>query len=225
MEQTAQRLRRLRVFNRLPKSECQALAREGQRVCLDPDEYLFHQGDVWPRVLFVLAGALRWEMLSLGGREHVLFTVGAGDVFWGHSLFDDGPMPASLVAAKQSVGIIWARETIRPLLLRFPRALWEITTMQVETMRQAREIIYGLAFQPVSARLAGVLLESFGEHGEAATIERDFTLNEMAAMVASSPEVVCRILQQFQTNGVLEVTRAHITLRDRDGLAQIVEKG
>lgn len=224
MEQMARRLGRIRVFNQLPETECLAMVQEGQRLRLEAEEYLFHQGDVWPRVLFVLDGELRWEMLSLSGREHVLFTVGPDDVFWGHSLFDDDPMPASLVASKQSEGIVWDRKTILPHLFAYPRALWEVTKMQVETMRRAREIIYGLAFQPVSVRLASLLLESFGDHGAQATIERDFTLNDMAAMVASSPEVVCRILHQFQANGVLEVTRAHITLRDPEGLANIVEK-
>lgn len=224
MEEIARRLGRIRVFDQLPEAECLALIREAQRVRLESTEYLFHQGDVWPCVLFVLAGELRWQMLSLGGREHVLFTVGSDDVFWGHSLFDDEQMPASLVASTKSEAMVWNRETILPHLFNYPRMLWEVTKMQVETMRQARKIIYGLAFQPVSARLAGLLLESFEDHSEEATIDRDFTLSEMATMVASSPEVVCRMLHQFQASGVLEVTRARITLRDPQGLRNILEQ-
>jgi hypothetical protein len=42
-------------------------------------------------------------------------------------------------------------------------------------------------------------------------------------MVASSPEVVCRILYQFQDDGFLHVDRATITLRDRQGLENMME--
>lgn len=225
MDHMTQRLGQLSVFHHLPESERRALVSQAQRLRLESDSYLLHQGDVWPRVLFVLKGELRWEILSLSGRQHVLYTVGSGQVFWGHSFFDDEPMPASLIASRRSDGLVWDRETMLPVLFGYPRALWEVTQMQVKTMRRARDIIYGLAFQPVSARLAGLLLESFGEQPEEAMIERDFTLNEVAARVASSPEVVCRILHQFQADGVLELTRAHITLRDPHALTQIVEKG
>lgn len=89
-------------------------------------------------------------------------------------------------------------------------------------MRRAREVIYGLAFRPVATRLADLLLNSFHDQGET-VVERDLTLSDIAAIVASSPEVVCRLLQQFQADGILEVTRAHITLHDRDALVQMIE--
>jgi hypothetical protein len=54
-------------------------------------------------------------------------------------------------------------------------------------------------------------------------MERDLTLNDIAAIVASSPEVVCRLLHQFQADGILEVTRAHITLHDLQALETLVE--
>ena len=65
-------------------------------------------------------------------------------------------------------------------------------------------------------------LDSFYEQ-EGATMERDLTLSEIATMVASSPEVICRVLHNFQAEGILDVTRAHITLHDRDALSRLVD--
>jgi len=218
----ALRLSHIRVFDKLPGSVCEALMKQARRVHLRRGEYLFHQGDVWPNVVFLAAGELRWTILSIGSREQVLFTVRPDDVFWGHSFFDDEPMPAYLAATKKSTVYLWPREVVLPLLMRHPEAMWEITKMHTETMRRAREIIYGLAFQPVATRLANLLLESFNEQG-ATSVERDLTLNDIAAVVASSPEVVCRLLHQFQADGILEVTRAHITLHNLQALERIVE--
>jgi CRP-like cAMP-binding protein len=222
MERIAEKLSQTRVFKKLPEAECMALLRLTRPQQLAPGDFLCHQGDVWPYVVFLTQGELRWTLLSLSGREHVLYSVQSNHAFWAHSLFDDEPMPASLRASKATEVYAWPRGVIRPVLLRYPEAMWAITRMHVEIMRKAREIIYGLAFQPVTARLASLLLESFSEQGNT-SMERDLTLSDIAAMVASSPEVVCRILHRFQADGILEVTRAHITLHDQEALTRLVD--
>ena len=222
MEKMAGKLSQTRVFKKLPEAECAALLELARLQQLTAGDFLCHQGDVWPYVVFLTQGELRWTLLSLSGREHVLYSVQPNHAFWAHSLFDDEPMPASLRASKTTEVYAWPRDVIQPLLLRYPQAMWEITRMHVEIMRKAREIIYGLAFQPVTARLAGLLLESFDEQGDT-SMERDLTLSDIAAMVASSPEVVCRILHRFQADGILEVTRAHITLHDQEALKRLID--
>ena len=87
-------------------------------------------------------------------------------------------------------------------------------------IRKRRETISDLAFQPVTGRLAKLLLERVPASEVSA--ERDLTLDQIASMVASSPEVVCRTLYQLQRNGLLQVTRAIITLHDRDALNRLV---
>jgi CRP-like cAMP-binding protein len=74
----------------------------------------------------------------------------------------------------------------------------------------------------VTGRLAKLLLERIPA-SETST-ERDLTLDQIAAMVASSPEVVCRTLYQFQRGGLLRVTRASIDLHDRTALERLAGK-
>jgi CRP-like cAMP-binding protein len=89
-------------------------------------------------------------------------------------------------------------------------------------MRRAREVIYGLAFHQVAGRLAKLLLEqSSGKEGQ--SIQREMTLSEIAAMVASSQEVVCRVLYQFQADNLIELTRATFTVKDAAALDEIIE--
>jgi CRP-like cAMP-binding protein len=208
------------VFRELSDQDRQSLAKAGVKRSFAPGQYLCHQGELWPKVVFVVSGRLRWTMLAVSGKEHILFTVEHGQAFWGHSLFDDQPMPASLMAALATQVYLWPREVILPILFRNPKALWELTKMQVDTMRKAREIIYGLAFKPVAGRLAKFLLDRSSENEP---IQRDLTLSEIAAMLASSQEVVCRLLYQFQEDGLLEVSRASITLHNRKALETLIE--
>ncbi len=222
MDDLAFRLSQAEFFNKLPAAECTTLAELARRRRLHAGEFLCRQGFIWPYVIFLASGQLRWSMLSASGQEYVLLALKPGDVFWGHSIFDNQPMPASLMAVNPTKVCQWPREVMLPILYRNPAAMWEICTMLARTMRQAREIIYGLAFQPVAGRLAKLLLDRFTGQGSA-FIERDLTLSELASMIASSPEVVCRLLHQFHEDGVLEITRASITLRDPAALEQLIE--
>lgn len=218
----AQILSEKEVFCKFPDRECKLLAEHALRRQLEGDAFLCRQGEIWPYVVLITAGQLRWKMLSSSGKEHQLFALQGGDVFWSHSLFDDQPMPASLQAAERVEVFVWHRDVILPLLKKYPEAMWEIPRLLTRIMRQAREIIYGLAFQPVAGRLAVYLMEHVGDP-EKETLEREMTLEEMAAVLATSPEVVCRLLYQLQSDEVIKITRTHITLKDREALQKIIE--
>ncbi len=218
----AQVMAKKEVFREFPDRERQLLAEHALHRELDANAYLCRQGENWPYVVLITAGQLRWVMLSSGGKEHQLFALEKGDVFWSHTLFDDQPMPASLQAAKRGEVYVWPRDVILPLLKKYPEAMWEIPRMLTRIMRQAREIIYGLAFQPVAGRLAKYLMEHVGDP-EQEILEREMTLEEMAAVLATSPEVVCRLLYQLQSDEVIEITRTHITLKDKKALQKIIE--
>jgi len=222
MDNLTLQLTKAEFFNKFSDADRAVLVRLAIPRKLQPGEFCCYQGDVWPNAIFLAEGSLQWAMLSLAGREYTFFTLSPGEVFWGHSMFDNQPMPASLMATQDSTVYRWSRDAILPILYRHPETLWEITGMLTKTMRKAREIIYGLAFQPVAGRLASLLLDRFADPGDT-SVERDLTLSAIASRVASSPEVVCRVLQQFQTEGVLEVTRATITLFDRGALEGLVE--
>lgn len=90
---------------------------------------------------------------------------------------------------------------------------------QVKLIRKRRETISDFAFQPVTNRLAKLLLEQVPA---SETSARDLTLDQIASRVASSPEVVCRTLYQLQRDGMLQVARASITLHDRTALERLV---
>ncbi|KAA3644170.1 MAG: Crp/Fnr family transcriptional regulator [Chloroflexi bacterium] len=217
-------LGKLEVFNQVSRKDLESLTDKSFQKSLKKGEFICHQGDVWPNALFVLRGELSWAMLSITGREQVLFTIRESEDFWGHSLFDNNPMPASLQAIDHTEVFVWPEEVLLPILYENPKAMWAITRKLVGIMRQAREVIYGLAFQPLTSRLAQLLLTRFGEEAQS-PVERDLTLDQIAAMVNSTPEVVCRLMYQFQENGILEITRASIALHDRKSLAKLANEG
>lgn len=209
------------VFRHLPQEEIINLVDHSISRKILTGEYLCRQGDPWPYVLFLAEGQLSWSMLSDAGKEHQLFKIKTGEIFWGHTFFDDNPMPASLKADRNILAYLWPKEQIFPLLMKYPKAMWDIPQKLTATMRSAREIIYRLAFQPVSGRLAGFLLDNLEASSLQDTIEREMTLEEIASVLATSSEVVCRLLYQFQEEGILKISRTQISLEDQAALEKL----
>jgi len=209
------------VFKKISPDDRDRLAKAAILYKLDTNETLTYQGDYWPGLLVVRSGGLKWTLISESGKEYVFFVLEPGAFFWGHTIFDDKPMPASLVATKTSELYIWKKDMIRPILLQYPEALWEIGKSLVGIMRRNREVVINLAFRPVAGRLAKYLLDVSNHEKE--EIERDFTLEDIARTVASSPEVVCRVLYELQNEDILEVTRARITIHNQDALNELIE--
>lgn len=107
-----------------------------------------------------------------------------------------------------------------PIILGNGAMSWELTTLMVERMLLASDIVEGLAFQPVASRLAVFMLRRFGEHsGE--RISRDLTLDEMAAHIGTTREMVCRLLHRFLNQGYIDIARTEFIFTDRGGLKKL----
>ncbi|RPJ25021.1 MAG: helix-turn-helix domain-containing protein, partial [Chloroflexi bacterium] len=71
-------------------------------------------------------------------------------------------------------------------------------------------------------RLARLLIESVGEDPQK-PIPRNLTLDEMAARIGSTREVVCRFLHRFSDQGLIEITRTEFSVTDQKGLSELAQ--
>ncbi|PWB54616.1 MAG: hypothetical protein C3F13_06250 [Anaerolineales bacterium] len=187
-------------------------------------QYLTHPGDTWPYLFYLLKGSISAIKESLEGRSLVATTFKADEVFWGVSFFDlNLPMPVALKADSQSSVYLWSREQMLPVLMQNGGVSWELSRLMVRRMLRASEIVEELAFQPVAGRLARLLIDYPGQSA-AGPVARSLTLDDMAARIGSTREVVCRFLQQFADEQLIKITRTEFEITDRDGLLGIVRK-
>jgi len=212
------------VFSFMTEAERVELVRIAVRKSYKKGDVICYQGDECRIVLYIAGGALRSVINAQDGREYIVSTWEKGEEFWSHTILDGGPMPSTLEAMKR-VNVIyqWSGETVMEMVLRNRNCTLALISRQTRLIRERRENIYNLAFNPVASRLAKLILEEF-KNTDNPTIQRDLTLEDMASMIATSPEVICRVMYQFQTDGLLRVDRASITLQDQATLEKLVLK-
>ena len=187
-------------------------------------QYLAHAGDIWPFLFFLIKGSVSAIKESLEGRSLIATSFKAGEVFWGVTFFHpDLPMPVALKVDQQSNVLLWSREQVLSFLSENGLMSWELCRLMVSRMLRASEIVEELAFQPVAGRLARLLIDYPGQ-STSGPIARSLTLDDMAARIGSTREVVCRFLQRFADEELITITRTEFEITDRNGLLGIVHK-
>ncbi len=188
-------------------------------------QWVSHYGSSWPYLFLVEEGQITALKESPGGRSLVVMILEEGEVFWGVGFFKEGiGMPVALVADQESRIRIWTQDRLLPFLLNNGKFTWALTQLMVERMLIASQILEELAFQPVAGRLAHLLLEQF-EDQSGDTLTRDMTLDDMAARIGSTREMVCRHLYQFADRGAIQINRTEFKVTDQDLLQHFAGKG
>jgi CRP/FNR family transcriptional regulator len=213
------------LFQPLPQKILAELGKSAIKKSYQAGEIIVHQGDLWPYLFIVTAGKVNAVKESAGGRSLIATTITKGEVFWGLAFFiENAPMPVALHAAADSPIALWPRENLVPIIINHGEVAWNLCSLMISRMQLASEIVEELAFLPVVGRLAGLLLDTFGED-EHDFVARELTLDDMAARIGTTREVVCRHLYKFAEKGAIDIRRTELRINDRSFLEHQVGKG
>jgi CRP-like cAMP-binding protein len=222
MDTLAEILERHPVFASLNGTTRNILEKQAIPKDLQKGEALADQGDIWPYLFLVAEGEVDALKVSSEGRNLLVTTFTAGDLFWGLAFFqDNAPLLATLEAHSAVRVYQWSRLQVEPVFFANGKMGWELCRLMIQRMQRASTIIEELAFQPVAGRLARLLLDQIPQ-GQQSTA-RHLTLDEMAARVGTTREMVCRALYRFADRKLINVTRTEFILTDRDGLAILAD--
>ncbi|NQU30208.1 MAG: Crp/Fnr family transcriptional regulator [Anaerolineae bacterium] len=212
------------VFASLPLVDLEKLALQASPRNYKKGEWIVHNGDIWPYLLWVESGKINAVKESGEGRSLITTTILPQEKFWGLAFFqEEMPMPVALVAEVESKIRLWSREDFLPFLLRNGKMSWEFARQMVSRMQQASVIVESLAFHPVPGRLANLLLDRYSGCGEI-PVARDMTLDQMASHIGSTREMVCRALYKFADQGAIEINRTEFLIEDETLLKSIANR-
>ena len=213
------------LFESLGEDLLRDLAGSALKKTYQPDEIIVHQGDDWPNLFIVESGRVEALMISMEGRQFVITTLSAGDIFWGLSFFQEGAgNPVILQAVEPSVIYLWNRDKLLPRIFENGQVAWVLCQNMAHRMQIASGLVEDLAFHPVMGRLSRLLLEAFSGAGDE-FITRNMTLDDMAARIGTTRAIVCRYLYKLAEKGAVEIRRTELKITDREFLEQQTGKG
>ena len=110
-----------------------------------------------------------------------------------------------------------SRNDIEHLIASKPNVALNVIHLLASRNAELEERLERQAFQSVHERLAAMLLKLAGDGTEI----KDVSHQQIGETIGASRETVTRALGDFRSQGLIELGRSHIEIKDRDGLGAV----
>ena len=196
------------------------LAAAAQVVTLPRGAAPFRAGADCESYVLVIAGSVRVQMVSEGGREIVLYRVEDGQtcILTTACLMADEVYPAEAIAETPVLAAILPASRFRALVATSAAFRHFVFTAYGRRLADLMALIQEVAFRRIDARLAELLLARVDAAGNVTATHHD-----LATELGSVREVVSRQLKEFERGGLVRLARGRVTVLDRAGLARVGE--
>jgi CRP/FNR family transcriptional regulator, cyclic AMP receptor protein len=185
-----------------------------QMVTCEPGRVIYSQDDE-AEVLFILKrGRVQLYRTTADGKKLEIATIGAGTFFGEMPLVGQRMHEAFAEAMEESLICVMSRDDVERLIAKKPQVAVRMLEVLSERLSASQTRIEALAFHSVPSRLAAVLLRLDGGQGLRTTHQ------ELADTIGAYRETVTKTLDEFQRDGLVELSRGHVTIRDRARLEE-----
>jgi CRP-like cAMP-binding protein len=210
------------LLARLPGADLAALASRGTERTFPSGTIVFHEGDVGDSLHVIMHGRVRIGVTSAEGSEATLSFIERGDCFGDMAIVDGGPRTATATAVEPTRTFVVTRDDFVGWLAERPAAAIALLETLSLRLRRTDEALTDLSFLDLPHRLAKRLV-ALAEANPGSNGRIRVTQSELAALLSVSRESVNKQLNAFQREGLLTLTRGHVTVPDPHALAHFSE--
>lgn len=191
-----------------------------QTVTVPSGEVAFRKGDACRNFILVLAGCVRVQLSSEGGREVTLYRVRPGDTcaLTTSCLVGKEDYPAEAVVEEDVTALMIPDSEFRQALLDsepFRLFVFRGFSGRLCAIVSRMEMV---TLRTIDERLAAQLLKGGVE------VLSNVTHQGIAAEIGTAREVVSRKLSSFEADGLIKSSRGRIEILDREKLAALVAR-
>jgi CRP/FNR family transcriptional regulator, cyclic AMP receptor protein len=207
--------------------EVRELGLQHPDIHLTRGEFLFNPEED-KEILYVLKeGRIRVYKTNSEGRELTLGIVEPGIVFGEMALTAHKLQDAYAQAMEPSVAIPMTRVELEHLLLEKPQLALRMVYLFSERLRLYQNQMEDISLKYVPSRLASLitrLIESEGVMSpKGYKIPTRYTHQQLGTMIGTSREAVTKAFAQLQDEGVVELFRRYIHVKDIEALERIAK--
>jgi CRP/FNR family cyclic AMP-dependent transcriptional regulator len=198
----------------------------GRIVHFAAGEPLFSEGEPSDHIAILLVGVVKITASNAHGREALLGLRGAGEIVGELAALYGSPRSATVRALDDVQARLVPASAFVTGLRRHPDALFGLLHAVVGRLRESDRRRLEFAGSDVRERVAQLLVELAGTHGEPAadgsvTIGLPLSQSDIAGAIGASREAVAKALRALRTCGGVATSRQRITVLDRDALMRI----
>lgn len=180
--------------------DLQPLIRLGQSQRFAAGQVIFHEGDIGTSLYVLLQGQVRVLGQSQTGKELILNTIGAGQIF-GEITLDGGTRSATVLALEDCLCTNIPNAVVHAYMRKHPDFALHVLLLVISRARSATQKAKEMALSDVYARLSKTLTLLAGPEQ---SIAPKITHNTLAQMVGSSREMVSKLMKDLEKGGYVQ---------------------
>ena len=180
-------------------------------------EALFLKGDSGDALFGIRRGQIRIETGTSDGGRLTLNFLGPGDLFGEVAVLDGQCRTADATASEASELFVLRREDFTAHLEREPRVAVKLIELLCQRIRWMSDRMEESVLQPLPVRLARRLCALGSDFGSEVNISQE----QLGVFVGAARESVNRQLQQWRKDGILDLQRGKIILRNMSELTRV----
>jgi CRP/FNR family transcriptional regulator len=175
---------------------------------------------------YLRSGKARIYRTGPEGREQTLRLIVPGDTFGEVPVFDGKANPSTVEAIEPSAVLVVPADVLLGVVETNPAVAMYLLRHFASRMRSFTHLIQQISTQTVQSRLARYLYQLAREEGvatpEGIVVPREITQQDLASLLGSVREVISRSLHVMAEDGIVEVRRSDIVIRDLKGLERLL---
>lgn len=219
--QKLQYLSSIQVFRDLNPDELAEMDRQITMSTCQPGK-IFYMPEDSGEVLFLLKkGQVQIYRLATNGKKLVVATLGPGAIFGEMSLVGQGMHNTFAEAINECVLCVMSRADVERLMREKPDVAFRFFEVMGDRVTELEARLENIAFKSIPSRLADLLIRLAAENGSSEI--KGYTHQDFSEMLGTYRETITQTLNDFKSDGLINIGRKRIVLLDLPGLKQLAQ--
>jgi CRP/FNR family transcriptional regulator, cyclic AMP receptor protein len=189
MQITSEQLRQISIFGELNPEQLLQLYPHTMVQYYSQGEIILHEGDsrsgrlrqrLPPKLFAVFSGVIQIKKTASTGKETILRTLPAGEIFAAPALFGDGISPATVVANRDCEILMIARSALLDLIQQTPDVAFQMLALLNDRIQKLHSVVHGLVSERAIVRLAQYIQLSISESSVETTPEGTYLRSRLS---------------------------------------------
>ncbi len=190
----------------------------GRRRVFDPGRTIFDRGGSPDFLPIIISGSVKMIRMPEPGKEVIIGTFHAGEMFAVPPVFDGEPYPSTAIATERTELLQIKREDFLSLIRGSPELAFEVIGWTCDMLREKTSMIRTLSTASPEHRVGRVLLKLFAEASADGPVRIAVRRQDIAEMASLTTETTIRVIRRFADQGLLRIEHGKIFI---DSVAQL----
>ena len=214
-------------FERLDKNELEQLEALTEKKRYPAGTAVFFQDDPADALYILISGTAKAFQTSEDGKDRILRILRPGNAFGELAMIADKPRFLTVQALEDCEALRLMRKDFVAFAEKHTWVLWKLLTAFAARINRMNEDVLDLSFRDVPYRLLHAISEMVDQQGVAGPdgwrISTPLSVNDFAGMVGANVDTVNRLLDQFETDGLIKRSGGQWIVPDPPRLTRALE--